>query len=296
MSEAEGNVAAAEAANADAEAATGSEGTEGGDAEGTTPEEVAEVLKGAGMKLPAEPTAPEEAEEEPAAPEAADDEEEGDLEEDTPAAPETDTDEEPVPAPEVTDDKYAFEVEDANGVTFKVTPDAKMEDILADFEPKNNGQIIDILSQLTDAKAALKADQAEAEKTAAAEAQSAKASELQATWQAEITNLTAANRIPKGEEGDKRTADVYKFMSQENDKRVEAGKPLLSSFEDALDKLENKEARDAKVAAEKAAKEERRANGGLVGGSSAPASGNSTVYKAGSARNANEALRAQGLL
>lgn len=295
MSEAEANAAAAEASNADAEAATGSEGSENG--EGTTPEEVAEVLKGAGIKLPAEPTVKEDAEEEVPAPEASDDEEEGDLEEEEESAkPEPDTKPEEVPAPEVTDDKYAFEVEDANGVTFKVTPDAKMEDILAEFEPKNNGQIIDILSQLTDAKAALKADQVEAEKAAAAEAQTAKVAEIQDSWNAEITDLVAKDRIPKGEDGDKRTAAVYKFMSQENDKRAEAGKPLLASFEDALDKLENQEARDAKVAEAKAAKDERRANGALVGGSSAPATAPTKAYRSGSARNVNEALRGAGLL
>jgi hypothetical protein len=85
-------------------------------------------------------------------------------------------------------------------------------------------------------------------------------------------------------------------MADENEKRMKEGKATLNSFEDALDKLENKEARDKAVEAAKADKGEARRKGALVGGSSAPASSGPPVYKAGSATNANDALRKAGLL
>lgn len=286
--------------------------------EGTTPEEVASVLKSSGINLPAEPKAaaaddeegddPDaivaDAGEEDAAGEGTDTEEVANEE---PVKPATEDDGKPAPTDEevqaaadarvaTADDKYSFEVEDANGVTFKVPVGAKMEDVLKEFEPKNNGQILDILDQLRDMKAQKAADDAtEAENTSKAE-QAQRVSEIRKAWDGEVTDLTAQKRIPEGTEGEDRVKEVYKFMAEENGKRMEAGRPTIGSFEDALDKLEAKEGREAKVAADKAAKDDARKNGGLVGGSSAPATGSSPVYRAGTARNANEAIRAMGLI
>lgn len=193
-------------------------------------------------------------------------------------------------------DKYAFTVEDANGVTFKITPDADIEDILKEFEPKNNGQIIKVLDQLREAKDKAASDQAEAEAAQAEAEKIERITSIKEGWKTEQQELQTAKRIPEGKDGDARIDEVMKFLRHENDKRAESGKPLLATFEDALDKLEAKEARDAKVQAEKDAKDLSRKNGALVGGGSAPASSGAPVYKAGSAKNAKQALRSMGVL
>lgn len=299
-------------------------GEDGGAGEGTTPEEVAQVLGRSGMKVD-QPAAAgdgkdgdgtggdgEEGSDAAAAAAGAGNDGnaagtgEGDdgtgsdddgLEDDGKPTP---TDAEVKAAQEARNaaitDKYAFEVTDANGVTFKIPVDATMEDVLAEFEPKNNGQILDILEKLREAKDQKSKDDAtEATETAKAE-RAQRASEIQKGWQAESKDLQASKRIPDGEDGDKRIAAVYKFMAEENDARIKANKPTLNSFEDALDKLENKEGRDKTVEDAKKDKETARKNGGLVGGSSAASTSATPVYKAGAAKNANQALRSMGLL
>jgi hypothetical protein len=67
------------------------------------------------------------------------------------------------------------------------------------------------------------------------------------------------------------------------------------SFEDGLDKLELREHREKQVEATKEAKQATRKKGGMVGGSSAPATSGGPVYKGG-ARNANQALSSMGIL
>lgn len=270
--------------------------------EGTTPEEVKSVLKNSGMDLPDEPK--------PADP--ADDDEEGD-DPDKPAAGADDAKpvDEPADDEEVPDkpakptapaddtnaeDKYSFQVEDANGVTFKISADANIEDVLAEFQPKNNGQIIAVLDQLRDVKAQKATDDAKAAEDIAKAERTERATEIRTGWDAEAKALQGSKRIPEGADGETRINEVFKFMADENTKRIDANQPTLNSFEDALDKLENKEARDAKDKADKADKIKARENGGKVGGSSAAASSGPPIYKAGSARNSNEALRSMGLL
>lgn len=221
---------------------------------------------------------------------AAEDEQE--VEEEAPAK--TDTQE--VAATDGKD--FSFTVEDANGTTYKVSPGDSIEDILKDFEPKNNGQIIAILDQLREAKDSQAKYEAEQKDEADQADRADRVANIQQGWNDEIKSLQADKRIPvtvKGKDNE-RVAEVYTFMAAENTKRIEAGRPTIGSFEDALDKLENIEGRQAKVEADKAEKETARKNGALVGGSSAPASNAVPVYKAGSARNVNQALRAQGLL
>lgn len=266
--------------------------------EGTTPEEVAKI-----MNLPSKPeaVADEEEGDDPDAP--VDKTEEDDGEEESEESDESEEEEVESPAKPVVaelsasdDDKYSLTVEDANGVSFKIPVGAKMEDIMAEFEPKNNGQILDILNQLQKLEAQKSADEQTAEAESAKAAQAQKVSDIRAGWEAESKDLQASKRIPAGDDGDKRIADVYKFMNEQNDSRIKAGKPTLNSFEDALDKLEATESRDKVVADAKAAKEEARKNGSLVGGSSAPATGPTKAYSAGSARNANEAIKNMGLV
>lgn len=297
---------AAEAIAADAEPAPPTQEeakalADSGKAESTTPEEVAQVLKSYGMKVDT-----------PAAPAAKDDDEEGDdpdksseEEEKTDDVAEETEEEEKKPEPKpVTppaptndaEDKYSFQVEDANGVTYKITADADVEDVLKEFEPKNNGQIIAILDQLRTVKDQKATDDAKAVEDTANEERRTRASELLTGWQEESKALQGAKRIPDGKDGETRINEVYKYMASENDARMKAGKPTLNSFEDALDKLENKEGRDKAASDAKAEKDKARENGAKVGGASAPTSTTAPVYKAGSAKNSNQALRAMGLL
>lgn len=183
---------------------------------------------------------------------------------------------------------FSFTVEDANGVSYKVGPDDKMEDVLADFDPKNNGQLLDVLDKLREAKEnqathyrEQSEHQAEADKTE-------RVATIQQGWENEFKQLNIKD--------DDRKAEIYKYMGEENDKRQAAGRPMIASVEDAKLGLEAREAVAAKELAAKDAKETARKNGSLVGGSSAAASGGSPVYQAGSARNSNQALKALGLL
>lgn len=269
--------------------------------EGASQTEIDAALKSSGIKLPTESVAAADDEEgedpdKPAAPVADDKEEPAADEEPEPAAKPAKPATPPAPDASAADDKYSFQIEDLNGVTFKISADAKMEDILAEFEPKNNGQILDILEQLRIVKDQKASDEAEAAKQTAETERTEQTNKFLADWGDEAKALQGVKRIPEGTDGDTRISEVYKFMADENTKRMEAGKPTLNSFEDALDKLENKEARDKVAADAKADKEKARANGGKVGGSSAPASSGPPIYRAGSARNANQALRSMSLL
>jgi hypothetical protein len=276
--------------------------------ETTTPEEVKSILGKSGMSLPAEPTAAEDDEEgdEPDAPLAKEDDAAGegqDAEEianEDPIEPEEEDKPEPATdkvedAPSADDDKYSFTVEDANGVTYKITAGAKMSEVLDGFELKNDGQALDILKELQKVETQKESDEAASQDKAAKAEHEQNVANIRKGWEKEVAGLAAEKRIPEGDDGEARIAEVYKFMHEENGKRIEANRPTIGSFEDALDKLENKEARDAKDKASKEAKDKARENGGKVGGSSAPATSSAPVYKGG-ARNANEAIKVMGLL
>jgi hypothetical protein len=270
--------------------------------EGTTPEEVGKVLKSSGMNVPDLQDSDEEEGDDPDKPAAEEPEEKPEGDDPDKEEPK-DKKEQPEKAKEApqdeaadSEDKYSFTVIDANGVTFKITADADIEDVLKEFDPKNNGQIIKILDQLREVKEQKSSDD-DKNAAAAVKAERAEAAnKLLDNWTSEAKDLQAQKRIADGDDGQKRIDSVYKYMAAENEKRMAAGRPTLNSFEDALDKLEAKENREAKVEQDKKDKEEARKKGGLVGGSSAPASSGSAAYKPGSARSVNEALRHAGLL
>lgn len=264
---------------------------------GVTPEDVAQVLN---IKAPA-------AEEKPVvAPE-----EEAPIEPEKPGAPK----EEPVvgdpkpptpkpeaPAPETAPQtpSFALEVEDASGNKITINPEDDIEEALKDFEPKSNGQIFKIVTDFLEKKAEAKAyEQDQTTKTAEAE-QAQKIADIQTGWDKEAEKLQGEKRLPVTVDGkeNERLNEVYKFMFEQNQERIEAGVPPLQTLEDALNKMELQEKKAADVEAAKKAKEDARARGGLVGGSSAPASSNSTpTYRAASgAANANQALKSIGVL
>lgn len=200
----------------------------------------------------------------------------------------------PVDVADVDTPDFSVEVEDAEGKTHKIE---RIEDLPEDFEPKNNRQIMEILRDLSKQESA-KASYEEEQITKQAEANTREAiAKIQTGWDEEIKSLQAEKRIPITTDPTKneRIEQIYKFMGEENTRREKAGKPPLATIEDVLDKLEKKEALEAKAKATSEAKETARKNGALIGGSSAPATGGTPTYKGG-AKNANQALKMMGVL
>jgi hypothetical protein len=103
----------------------------------------------------------------------------------------------------LSEDKHSFTVEDASGVTYKITADADIEEVLKDFDPKSNGQLISILDQLREVKASKAADDAQAAEDSAKAERSANASKILEGWQSEAKDLQAQKRIPAGEDGER---------------------------------------------------------------------------------------------
>ena len=263
-------------------------------AETATQEEVSEAIKSTGIEIPESAKLPEEKIEDDKGADVSeagesDESDAGDVADtDTSDKAEVDVIEEEKPtgtdqSPDTPD--FTLQVEDAQGVTHKIE---KIEDLPEDFEPKNNRQIIEILAGLQKAegeKAKYEADQAEATQ----KAENDKAIQDTLTgWQNEFKELNVVD--------DDRKQEVMDYMAKENDKRQAEGKPLIRTVEHALLSIEKQEAKETEATKAKEAKENARKNGGLVGGSSAPASNAPPVYKAGSATNGAEAARAMGLL
>lgn len=253
---------------------------------GTTAEEVSQVLG-----LPTQE--PEAAAEEEAEAETA---EETATEE---AAPEVETTAEETEQVEeqaqVEAPDFNLEVEDANGDTIVIEPGANLEEVLATFKPKNNGQIFQIIKDVMQKESEQKAWE-EQEQTKAQEAEyQQRLTETRQRLDNEVIKLQGEKRLPLDGKIEERKEQVFAFMVKENEARAKDGRPFIQSFEDALDKLELRESREAAAQAAKEAKETARKNGGLVGGSSAPASSGAPAYKGG-ARTANEALQSMNLL
>jgi DNA-binding PadR family transcriptional regulator len=180
---------------------------------------------------------------------------------------------------------FAVEVEDANGNKVVINPGDDIEKVLESFEPKSNGQIFKILQDVQKAELAKTEYDKQQEESAATAERQEQVDKLAAHWDSEIAQLQGQKRLPVDAAGksEDRVNEVFKFMAEENDRRTQAGRTdFLMSFEDGLDKLELRE-------------QATRKKGGMVGGSSAPATSGGPVYKGG-ARNANQALSSMGIL
>lgn len=258
----------------------------------TTPEEV-EVLLGLKPMGKVETTPEEEEDDEPEAPSTPDAPDAGptpDAPKDPEIAPDAPSE------PDVDIPTFELEVEDVNGEKFTLKPGDDLEEVLKDFEPKSNGQIFAVLEKLGE----LKSQKAAFEQEQATKAEESEKAEqlatIQSGWDKEIESLQGAKRLEVTTDGKNERVDaVFKYMNEENDKRIEDGRPLIRSFEDALDKLELIETKTAAAEKAKEEKELARKRGSLVGGSSAPATSGAPVYKGG-ARNANDAMRQMGIL
>jgi hypothetical protein len=209
--------------------------------------------------------------------EAVDDE--ADTEEEETADDEEDT----TPEKEEVDDESAIEIEDANGQTFKIS---SIDDLPEDFEPKYNRQIIEIVAAMTrlEEQNRLAAEDKKLAEVAAEEQRVQ--NEQFASWNDEIKALEAEKRFDTKD--DKRIDAVFSEMVKINNARAKAGNTnYITSFEDALEKLEAREAREATVSNEKKNTEKAKLKSSLIGRSSST-SKESPVYVAGSYRNMDD--------
>jgi hypothetical protein len=210
-----------------------------------------------------------------------------------------DEEDEPTPSEPATpsDEESFIEVQDADGVTHKIS---KIEDLPEDFSPKNNRQILEIVSSLS------KLEAQQEQKAAAAEKAEAEAAEKQAqietfkAWDSEVESLQKAGRLEKiatsaddpkynDDPAVKRINDVFGHMNKINEERLKAGNPnLITSFEDALDKFEAQEARDKAAEDEKNQNDLAKKKSGLLGGGSGGARSTGRPYVAGSARSIDD--------
>ncbi len=216
-------------------------------------------------------------------------------------APETPKPTKPEPETPVAD-KYTLEVEDAQGNKLSIS---KIEDLPEDFEPKNNRQALQIISDLAKLDTRREADEAQATIRAEETRVADETAKINQGWQTEIDGLITDGRIdkPKVKEGDpkfledpaiQRMDTVFKFMNEENQGRLSKGIAPIRSFTDALTHLELKEAREAKVTADRTATDTARRKAGLLSGSSATGSaagGAERPYFAGQAQDISDLVR-----
>lgn len=293
--------AAAEAAADGSDSGTGESGEDtdtsiDGEEGGATPEEIEQVLKSTGRNVGTTAKPPEGTDEGESGEETEEEKvEAAKVKADAEAAAATAEEEEkkapakpepPKPTDTTTDEKkFTLEVEDADGNKFEIS---KIEDLPEDFSPKTNRQGLEILSglqKLDGEKAAYDKEQADTKATAD---QAERVVTIQQGWQNEFKELKITDKA----EQDK----VFDYMKTENVKRQEAGRPMIATVEDAKNGMDAVAAREAAVEAEKAAREEARRKGSLVGGGAAPGGAGAPPVYRGGAKNAVDAATKMGLL
>lgn len=160
-----------------------------------------------------------------------------------------------------------------------------------DFQAKNTKQLSEIMdakTEMANLYAGRRADFDTAQETKTNET---KQQEQLDTWDAEVADLVDAGALPDPKDDkDKfteKTDAVYAFMTEENTKRKEDGRPLLLSFGTALTKYENSEAVKAAAAEEAQEIKDTKLKGGMIGGGSAASGGSAEpqAYKSGSHKN-----------
>lgn len=195
------------------------------------------------------------------------------------------------------DEELYIEVEDASGNKYKIS---KETDLPEDFTPKNNRQIIEILSDLQKLNVKIEnrdAERVTAEQTAIVEARK---TEISSAWDSEINQLIdekvlskpkLASNNPKYNEDPavKAVDDTYKFMMDENDKRKAAGNPnLLTSFRDAFELRAYRDSKVQQAEHDKKAQDLAKAKAGLIGSGGGSSGTDGYIYRAGSARTIDE--------
>lgn len=212
--------------------------------------------------------------------------------------PERKAAEKPVASGEATDrTPLTLAVTDKNGKEFTLKAGDNLDEVLADFDPKNNGQIVKLLDDFRQLNADQQAADAEAKTEADTQAAEANRQAQVQEWDNEITQLQADNRVPKpvakvGTAAWKtdpavvRVSEVFEFMTKENARRQAAGSNnFITSFEDALDKIERVELSKQVAAAAKttttAADATARAKASRVQGAGARSGNTTAPYRPG---------------
>lgn len=191
---------------------------------------------------------------------------------------------------------FSFEVEDANGKTYKIT---KIEDLPEDFDPKNNRQVMEIIAQANKLEGEIAAHQEKQAKDEEATILSNAQKEIQAGWQSEIQELVDEKLLdkPKLAENNpkynddpsvKKIDEVFKFIKDTNDARKKANNPnMLTSFRDAFDRMELRDLKVQKADESKKEGDLAKAKAGVIGTSST-SSVDVPAYRAGSYRSIDD--------
>lgn len=182
------------------------------------------------------------------------------------------------------DEELFIEVEDAEGVTHKIS---KIEDLPEDFSLKNNRQGLEILKGLAKLENQMEKRDADRlvaeEKAAVAEAQKVQFN----AWDNEITELHKEKRIDPADTD--RVNKVFEHIAKINQTRAKAGNPnLITSFEDGLDKFEASEAKEAANDKKKQENERAKSKSSLIGGSNSTGAGAAQPYYSGRYRSMDD--------
>lgn len=188
------------------------------------------------------------------------------------------------PPAEPTDKEFFIEVEDAEGVTHKIS---KIEDLPEDFVAKNNRQGYEILRNLDK----LDNERESYEKQQAEDAQVAEQTRIQTeqfdAWDREVDELSKSKRIDIADTD--RVNKVFEHMNKVNTARIKANNPnLITSFEDALDKYEKVEAADKASDKKKQDNDRAKAKASLIGGGNSTGAGASQPYYSGRYRSMDD--------
>lgn len=204
--------------------------------------------------------------------------------------PEAEPEVEVVPETVPSDPDFSIEVEDADGKKHKIST---IEDLPEDFNPRNNRQILQIISDL--GKLDVQKEKFEADNLTKAEQEQAAETERQTlqSWDNEISELQKEGRLEKPkvtpdspafmeDESVKKVDAVFKYMVEVNEVRTKAGNPnLLRSFEDALDKYEAVEGRRATEEASKNGTVTAKAKAAVIGRSGSGTAAEAPTYRSG---------------
>lgn len=194
------------------------------------------------------------------------------------------TEEEVKPETTPSDEELFIEVEDSEGVTHKIT---SIDDLPEDFSPKNNRQILEIIKATDRIESQL--EQRASDKATEAENQlTREATDAQFdSWDKEVEALAGEKRLDVTDT--ERLDAVFGYMREINEARAAAGNPnIITSVEDALDKLEVKEAKDAAEMAKVNDNERAKAKSAMIGRSSATSAGDNFVYRSGQYRSIDD--------
>lgn len=212
--------------------------------------------------------------------------------------------EEPAAIPELDTSDLWLEVKNTDGDPVRLTLEDGVPD---DFLFANDKQLYEVLDAFQEMKQLKRQREGDIEKAladkATVEADQKTQQSTMDGWANEIQDLVDAGLIPKTDAaptdgkmytpaevaanpGLKLTSEVFDYMKTENAKRATASKKPLTSFASAFTLYKNDAAIAATEAETKLKAEQVKQRGGMVGGTSAPASSDKGyVYKRGSARN-----------